>query len=130
MALTLDSSRIRRQDAEARGQERERALRETELRALLDDLIESAAYFPCLEAVQNAAKHAGDGARATVHVELGNDVLTFSIRDEGVRFDVRAASHGQGLTNLRDRLGALGGGAEITSAPGWGTTVFGRIPLP
>jgi signal transduction histidine kinase len=92
--------------------------------------IESAAYFACLEALQNAAKHAGDGARATVHLDLSSDALAFSVSDDGAGFDSQAVPRGQGLINLRDRLGALGGSAEITSVPGQGTTVRGQIPLP
>lgn len=92
--------------------------------------IESAAYFACLEALQNAAKHAGDGARATVHLKLSPGALTFSVSDDGKGFDARAKPRGHGLVNLHDRLGALGGGAEITSTRGEGTTVRGRIPLP
>ncbi len=92
--------------------------------------IESAAYFACLEALQNAAKHAGQGARATVELTVRPGMLTFSIADDGHGFDIHAPSRGQGLTNLRDRIGAVGGDAEVRSAPGRGTTVIGRIPLP
>jgi signal transduction histidine kinase len=98
--------------------------------ARLPRAIESAAYFACLEALQNAAKHGGDGARANVHLKVSRHALTFSVSDDGNGFDADAISHGHGLVNLHDRLGALGGGAEVTSAPGQGTTVRGRIPLP
>ena len=89
--------------------------------------IETAAYFFCLEAVQNVAKHAG----ATVAViDLADDgALRFEIRDDGAGFDERAASAGMGLTSMRDRLAAVGGELAIVSAPGRGTRVIGRIPL-
>lgn len=64
------------------------------------------------------------------HFEASQGELTFSVSDDGVGFDVEAVSDGQGLINVRDRLGALGGSAELTSSPGHGTTVTGRIPLP
>ncbi len=92
--------------------------------------IESTAYFACLEALQNAVKHAGEGASIAIRLELTDDVLMFSVGDDGVGFDVHAPSSGDGLTNLRDRLGAVGGSTEIRSAPGHGTTVLGRISLP
>lgn len=92
--------------------------------------IESAAYFACLEALQNAAKHAGDGAQATVRLDVSKGALTFTIHDDGAGFDAHATPSGHGLANLRDRVGALGGSAEVASAPGQGTTVRGRIPLP
>ncbi len=90
--------------------------------------IESAAYFCCLEAVQNVAKHAA-GASAAV-IELADDgALRFEVRDDGAGFDERAASPGVGLTSMRDRLAAVGGVLAIVSAPGKGTRVVGRIPL-
>jgi signal transduction histidine kinase len=92
--------------------------------------IESAAYFCCVEALQNVAKHAGAGARATVQLERRKRAVAFHVRDDGAGFDPRTAAGGQGLTNLRDRLAALGGHAGIESAVGRGTIVSGRIPLP
>jgi signal transduction histidine kinase len=35
---------------------------------------------------------------------------------------------GTGLQGMADRLGALGGSIDITSAPGHGTQVTGRVP--
>jgi signal transduction histidine kinase/DNA-binding response OmpR family regulator len=92
--------------------------------------IESAAYFACLEAIQNATKHAGQSARASVRLDLSKKALTFSVTDDGTGVDTLLTPDGQGLINLRDRLGALGGTAEITSIPGRGTKVLGWIPLP
>lgn len=91
--------------------------------------IESAAYFCCMEALQNAAKHAGHGARATVHLAVRGGMLEFAVSDDGAGFDRDAVPPGYGLTNLADRLEALGGQATITSAPGKGTTTAGQIPL-
>ena len=92
--------------------------------------IESTAYFCCLEALQNATKHAGPGAQATIELEMSDGLLMFAVRDDGVGFDPDAVRPGHGLLNLRDRLQALGGDAGVTSAPGAGTTVSGHIPLP
>ena len=94
----------------------------------LPSVIESAAYFCCVEALQNVAKHAGSGAEATVSLSVRDDTLCFRVSDDGVGFDT-AASGGQGLTNLLDRVGALGGQGEIDATPGLGTTVTGWIPL-
>jgi signal transduction histidine kinase len=87
-------------------------------------------YFCCLEALQNVTKHAGDRARATVALGLGDGALQFWVQDDGVGFDRNAVLEGYGLVNLRDRLEALGGEAAITSIPGRGTSVTGQIPLP
>ena len=53
----------------------------------------------------------------------------FEIRDDGAGFDRAAVSPGAGMTNMQDRLAAVGGAVEVTSSPGAGTVVAGRIPL-
>lgn len=92
--------------------------------------IENAAYFCCLEALQNATKHAGPDARAVIKLRMDDGSLSFSVRDDGAGFDPGDMRPGYGLINLRDRLRALGGDASVTSARGVGTTVAGHIPLP
>lgn len=91
--------------------------------------IESTAYFCCIEALQNAVKHAGPGARVTIKLAMRGHCLVFSVEDDGVGFDPRVVRPGQGLTNLRDRLSGMGGTAEINSSPGAGTSLSGEIPL-
>lgn len=90
--------------------------------------IEAAVYFCCLEALQNAAKHAPG---ATVEVRLWEDAggLLFSITDDGPGFDPAAARSGHGYMNMADRLGAIGGTIRWQSEPGHGATVQGSIPL-
>ena len=91
--------------------------------------IELAVYFCCLEALQNAAKHAGPGAVATVMLsEDGGDVC-FTVEDDGIGFDPRTVRRGAGLENLTDRMSAAGGTLRITSARGRGTRVSGRLPV-
>jgi signal transduction histidine kinase len=91
--------------------------------------LEAAVYFCCLEALQNAAKHAGDGARATIHLAERDSSLHFAITDNGTGFDTTAAQTSAGLQNMADRIGALGGDLIIDSQPGAGATVTGTIPL-
>ena len=50
------------------------------------------------------------------------------IDDDGRGFDVDDATSGMGLSNLRDRVDAMGGSFDISSVLGDGTTV--RIVLP
>lgn len=92
--------------------------------------LEAAAYFCCVEALQNASKHAGTDAVVRVGLRLTErGELEFEIRDDGCGFDPAATGRGNGFTNMRDRLGAFGGTIEIESTPGNGTQVTGRVPL-
>ena len=91
--------------------------------------LEAAVYFCCLEAMQNAAKHAPD---STVAIDLAetDGVLRFSVKDDGPGFDVTAATAGHGYVNMNDRLGAIGGTVEWRSARGEGAEIFGTVPVP
>ena len=95
-----------------------------------DTDIEAAVYFCCLEAMQNAGKYAGEGAKLCVEVGTDhNGVLWFEVRDDGAGFDPATADHGDGFVNMRDRLGAFGGTLEVTSSPGAGAAVRGVVPI-
>jgi len=91
---------------------------------------EAAVYFCCLEAMQNAGKHAGDGAHVCIDVESDDSALRFTVADDGAGFDATGdAVRGHGFINMADRLGAIGGVLTVDSAPGRGTTIRGEIPL-
>ncbi|HYT14226.1 MAG TPA: histidine kinase [Candidatus Nitrosopolaris sp.] len=89
--------------------------------------IEAAVYFCCLEALQNAAKHAGAGASAHVRVWEDEGGLLFEVSDDG-GFDARRHLDGAGLTNMRDRLGAIGGSLRVDSND-HGTWILGVVPV-
>ena len=89
--------------------------------------IETTIYFACVEALQNAVKH-GHGATG-VWISLSDTgSLRFEVRDDGVGFS-EPVTPGAGLTNIRDRLAALGGLVTIESTPGEGTRVAGIVPV-
>jgi signal transduction histidine kinase len=91
--------------------------------------VEATVYFCCLEAIQNACKYAGPGAALTLRVAEDVGALTFAVADDGTGFDAAARGLGAGFLNMTDRLGALGGSLQVTSAPRQGTTVSGTVPI-
>ena len=99
------------------------------LRALrLPDELEGAAYFTIAEALANTLKHSR-ADRLDVELRENGDRLIVRVSDNGDGFDA-AAARGTGLTNLRDRVAAVGGALQIDTSPRAGTTVIAEFPLP
>ena len=90
--------------------------------------IESAVYYCCLEAVQNATKHGGRSVHVWIALAGEDGHLTFRVVDDGPGFTAGEVL-GLGLQSMKDRVGALGGRLTIATAPGRGTTISGRVPL-
>jgi signal transduction histidine kinase len=90
--------------------------------------VESTVYFACLEALQNAAKHAVGATEVSIALSE-DDGLAFEVRDDGRGFDQAAVPPGTGLLNVRDRVMALGGSVRIESVPQAGTLVAGVLPV-
>jgi signal transduction histidine kinase len=82
-----------------------------------------------VEALQNAAKHAGDARRATITLREESGRLAFAVADDGQGFDPGRVRSGTGLQNLADRVGALGGELVIDAAVGRGVTIRGEVPI-
>jgi signal transduction histidine kinase len=89
---------------------------------------EAAVYFCCLEALQNAAKHA-PGAHVEVKLWEESGGLLFTVSDDGPGFDPERAQRGHGYVNMADRLGAIGGTVRWDSEVGQGSQVRGSVPL-
>ena len=89
--------------------------------------IEATAYFCCLEALQNAAKHAH---ATSTRVELvGTPTsLVLTVVDDGRGFDPHTGAGGTGLTNMRERVESVGGELTVTSTPGGGTRIRTVLP--
>jgi len=90
--------------------------------------VEGAIYFCCLEALQNVAKYA-EATRVCLLLRTKDATLAFRVEDDGKGFDPASVPYGSGLQNIRDRLEALGGALEVTSAPGRGTAIQGSVPV-
>jgi signal transduction histidine kinase len=87
--------------------------------------IETAVYFCCVEALQNAVKHAA-ADRAWIVIESRGAHLRFEIGDDGRGFDPKAGGNGSGLQNMTDRIEALGGSVSIDSSVA-GTRIRGEL---
>lgn len=91
----------------------------------LPERVEEALYYVVSEALNNAVKHA-HASRATVHVDLVDDVALARVSDDG---DGGADERrGTGLRGLRDRVEALGGHLSVASPPFEGTVLEAQIP--
>jgi signal transduction histidine kinase len=90
--------------------------------------LEGAVYFCCSEALQNLTKHSR-ATRGSVRMWCEDGRLCFEVRDNGRGLDPASAKSGGGLQNIRDRLDALGGVVDVSSAPGAGARVAGWVPL-
>jgi signal transduction histidine kinase len=88
--------------------------------------IESAVYFTCVEAIQNAVKHASGATAVWVTLTQSDSVLRFEVRDDGCGF-VSGARRGRGLRNMHDRIEALGG--SLAFEGGNGTRVRGWVDV-
>jgi signal transduction histidine kinase len=89
--------------------------------------VEGAVYLTCLEALQNIAKHAGDGSAAKVRLWREEGSLRFEVADDGRGFRIAELGESKGLVNMRDRIAALGGTLRVRSATGAGTVVSGSV---
>jgi len=94
--------------------------------------LETALYRIMQEGLTNIAKHAA-ATNVTLQVWHEGGRVHSLLRDDGVGFVVaqvlgRTGLRGLGLLGIQERLEALGGTLQITSAPGQGTTL--QITLP
>ena len=90
--------------------------------------IEAAVYFCCLEALQNVQKYA-TATHVSVRIAQRDGALSFEVQDDGKGFDTGRTKPGSGLTNMTDRLDALGGTVDVSSTPGRGTTITGVLAV-
>jgi len=79
------------------------------------------------EALNNALRHA-QASTLTVLLQSDQTQVGVQISDDGQGFDLGVTSRGMGLTTMRERAEALGGGLTVISAPGAGTRILVRFP--
>jgi signal transduction histidine kinase len=84
----------------------------------LDQVIEATVYFFVSEALTNVAKYA-QATTVNVDVASGDGTLAVTVSDDGI--GGADPAHGSGLRGLADRVEAIGGRVQVTSAPRRGT---------
>ncbi|SIT49185.1 Signal transduction histidine kinase [Paraburkholderia ribeironis] len=99
--------------------------------APLPDTVNTVLFRIAQEALTNIVRHA-QASSAALALETSNDAVTLTIADNGRGFDVAHAfvglRSGVGLSNMRERLEALGGKLSLVSQAGH-TVVTARVPL-
>lgn len=86
-------------------------------------------YLLCKEALSNARRHSGAN-RLEVMIRFDRGELMLHVIDDGKGFDSASKSAGNGLGNLRDRAGSVGGELAIESEPEKGTRIAFQVTLP
>jgi signal transduction histidine kinase len=99
----------------------------------LPPAVETTLYRGAQEGLENAVRHAR-AEKILIQVVREPRAVLCVIRDDGAGFDVATVLAGHrrralGLIGLRDRLEALSGSLQITSAPGQGTELLMNVPL-
>jgi signal transduction histidine kinase len=94
--------------------------------------VEVAAFRIAQEALHNAEVHA-HAQRASMLLSFDSEILTLSVRDDGIGFDARsiksdARAH-LGLIGMRERAASVGGTLEIETRIGAGTRVTLQVPI-
>jgi signal transduction histidine kinase len=96
----------------------------------LPEVTEVLVYRTIREAVTNVRKHA-QATHLVVEVEASDGTLFAAVRDDGRGFTPGdPPAHGLGLAAASDRISLVGGELTVRSAPGRGTDVELRLPLP
>jgi signal transduction histidine kinase len=96
----------------------------------LDPKFRQELFFAFKEALTNIVRHAG-ATQVWLRMAVRDGCLLVELADNGRGFDPRQQPAGSdGITNMNERLKALGGACEIASAAAKGTTIRFRAPLP
>ena len=80
------------------------------------------------EALSNVARHA-QAKHSTVRLARTGKTAVLTIEDDGVGFDARGDSAGNGLRNMRERATAMGGSLRVSSKAGKGTSLRFTFPI-
>ncbi|WP_422348189.1 ATP-binding protein [Flagellimonas sp.] len=93
----------------------------------LDGDIKINSYRIVQESLKNSVKHA-QCKQALVDFKLSEGILTLTVQDDGVGFDVNKGRNGIGLRNLTSRADKMNGTLHVDSGKGNGTTITVQMP--
>ena len=86
-------------------------------------------FLTVQEALNNIAKHS-QASEAKLSFVLNDSVVEIAIEDDGIGFSVAGANAARyGISNMQERLKAIGGAFEISSGLQKGTRICLRVPL-
>ena len=94
--------------------------------------VETTAFRILQEAATSALRHAKTD-RLEIRLNRKSGILHLMVRDFGVGFDPDTSEPGRqslGLLGMGERAELVGGSVQVLSAPGLGTTVLARLPVP
>ena len=95
----------------------------------LPALLGLTAYRIVQEGLTNTLKHAGPGARTSVTLDFGREMLTVVVTDDGRGAGVApSADPGHGLVGMRQRASVSGGTVSAGPKAGGGYEVIARLP--
>lgn len=95
----------------------------------LPALLGLTAYRIVQEGLTNTLKHAGPGARTSVHLDFGREMLTVMVSDDGRGAGVAPSSDpGHGLVGMRQRASISGGTVNAGPKAGGGYEVIAKLP--
>jgi two-component system, NarL family, sensor histidine kinase UhpB len=87
-----------------------------------------AIYRVVQEGLTNIARHA-HASQVTIEVNAG-EVLTVSLRDDGLGFDPHSVTEGFGLLGMKERTMGFGGKMTLESVAGQGSLIRAEFPWP
>jgi signal transduction histidine kinase len=91
----------------------------------LPEPVEVAVYYTVSEVLTNVVKHAR-ASEIRLDLVLEHHTVRLSIHDDGI--GGADLARGSGLVGLKDRVEALGGGIEVLSPAGGGTSILVHLP--
>ncbi len=100
------------------------------LKGKLPPELETVLYRVAQEALTNVVRHAR-ASRVSVLLSEHEGKLQLVVEGDGLGFDPgRVGQKSNGLIGMRERVELAGGELLVESAPGKGTAVYARVPLP